>query len=89
MSRKTLAEALKAESAAQPEPVPEAQQEDVAGRRYEPPSRRGKKALTVHFDPGVVRQLKMLGIEQDRSTQAMVAEALNDFFEKHGKPPVA
>ena len=86
MSRKTLAEALMAEAAEVP--TPEAPQGAAPGR-YEPPSRRGKKALTVHVDPAVVRQLKMLGVEEERSTQAMVAEALNDFFEKHGKPPVA
>jgi hypothetical protein len=54
-----------------------------------PPSRVGKKAITGFFDPAVSRQLKIIGLEEDKSVQAMLAEALNDYFEKHGKNPIA
>lgn len=55
----------------------------------QPPSRRGKKPLTVYLDPAVIKQLKIIGIETETTNQDMVIDALNDFFTKHGKPPIA
>jgi hypothetical protein len=52
------------------------------------PSRIGKKAITGHFEPAAARQLKMLGVESDRSIQSLLEEALNDLFRKHGKSPI-
>ncbi len=54
-----------------------------------PPSRAGKKVVAGHFDPAVIRQLKMLAIDHDSSIQALLAEALNDLFEKHSMKPIA
>ena len=55
-----------------------------------PPSRVGKKAVTGHFDPAVSKQLKQLLLDQDRhSLQELLAEALNDLFQKYHKPPIA
>ena len=54
-----------------------------------PPSREGKKALTVYFDPEVVRQIKMMSAAEDTTIQALIAEALNDLFAKRGKPHIA
>jgi hypothetical protein len=54
-----------------------------------PPSRRGKKATTGHFDPAVCKQLKQLALEEDKSSQALIAEALNLLFEAYGKKPIA
>src|SRR5690349_7328826 len=54
-----------------------------------PPSRRGKKAVTGHFDPAVPRQLKQLALDNDSSVQALLAEALNDLFVKYGRKPIA
>ena len=54
------------------------------------PSRAGKKAVTGHFDPAVSKQLKQLLLDQDRhSLQELLAEALNDLFQKYHKPPIA
>ena len=61
----------------------------VASTTKKPPSRVGTKAVTGHFDPAVSKQLKLLAINQDSTVQAMLAEALNDLFEKYGKPPIA
>lgn len=61
----------------------------TANTYSQPPSRRGKKPLTVYLDPAVIKQLKMIGLESDSTNQDMVIEALNDFFTKHGKPPIA
>jgi len=53
------------------------------------PSRQGKKAIGGFFDPAVSRQLKQLGIDQDNPVQELLREAINDFFKKHGKSPIA
>jgi hypothetical protein len=52
-------------------------------------SRRGTKAITVHFPEDVRRQLKSLAAEEGRSMEDMVAEALNLLFARHRKPELA
>ncbi|MDJ0733224.1 MAG: hypothetical protein QNJ47_03910 [Nostocaceae cyanobacterium] len=54
-----------------------------------PPSRKGKKAIAGHFDPAVSKQLKQLALEEDTTVQALLAEALNDLFEKYDKKAIA
>lgn len=66
--------------------------EDSGGRAprpAQPPSRQGKKTIAGHFDPAVSRQLRALGLEQDRTVQDLLSEAINGLFEKYGKPPIA
>ena len=47
-----------------------------------PPSRRGKKAVTAYVEPETHKQLRILGLELGMSSQDMIIEALEDFFEK-------
>ncbi len=54
-----------------------------------PPSRQGKKAITGFFDPVVSRQLKQLALNQDKTIQLLLSEALNDLFVKHNNKPIA
>jgi hypothetical protein len=54
-----------------------------------PPSRVGKKVVAGHFDPAVIRQLKLLAMNNDTSIQVMLSEALNDLFAKHNMKPIA
>ena len=54
-----------------------------------PPSRTGKKAIAGHFDPAVSRQLRQIALEEDSSVQDLLREAINDLFEKKGKPRLA
>ena len=93
MSKKTsLADAVKQSAAPAPIPIRQdnsSRTHESRSQSYQPPSRRGKKAITVHFDPAVIKQLKQIGLELDRPTQDMMAEALNDFFTKLGKSPLA
>ena len=53
------------------------------------PSRRGKKALIGYFDPSVSKQLKLLALEEDRTVQQLIGEALDLLFQKRGKPLIA
>lgn len=56
---------------------------------YVAPSRIGKKAVTVWFEPDAVRQLKLIGIEKGVTMQEMMRESLNDFFAKNRKAEIA
>lgn len=72
--------------AMQPKPAP-----TTAAVPPPPPSpgRTGKKVIAGFFDPAVSRQLKSLAIDVDSNVQQLLAEALNDLFEKHGRARIA
>lgn len=57
--------------------------------QHQPPSRTGKKTIAGHFDPAVSRQLRQLALEEDSSVQELLRQAINDLFEKKGKPRLA
>jgi hypothetical protein len=66
---------------AQPDPPPPI----AKGERFYRPSRDGRRFLGGHFDPKVVRQMKMLAAEEDTTTQALLEEALDLLFLKKGR----
>ena len=44
-----------------------------------------KKQLTFRIDTNIVKQLKFLAVEKDRSLTDLLLEALKDLFEKYKK----
>ena len=60
-----------------------------APRRTAQPGRVGKVSVTGYFAPEVRRQLRRLAADADTTIQALLAEALNDLFAKHGAPEIA
>jgi hypothetical protein len=82
----TLAESLQRAAGTIP---PVAEPSAAAGQRYVAPARRGKKAVSGHFDPAVQKQLNQMALDEDSSVQALLREALNDLFAKRGKPTIA
>jgi hypothetical protein len=70
-------------------PAPAPRPRKAAEPAPQPPSRIGKKALIGYFDPGVSKQLKQMALDGDTTTQELLREALNDFFQKHKKPAIA
>lgn len=48
-----------------------------------------REAVTRFFDPRVRRQFKIMEAERDSTVQALLTEAPNDVFAKHGKPELA
>lgn len=54
-----------------------------------PPSRVGKRMISAYFTPDVVKQLHLLAVERDATVQALMEEAMNDLFRKHGKSAIA
>ena len=53
------------------------------------PSRENKKHIGGYFDEAVYRQMKHIGVERNMTTQDILKEALNAFFKRHDKPPIA
>lgn len=51
-------------------------------------SRAGKASVTGYFAPDVRRQLRRLAADNDTTIQALLGEALNDLFAKHGLPEI-
>ena len=49
-----------------------------------PPSRAGKRVLSIYLDPLAWKQIRQLALDKDTSTQALGEEAVNLLFAKHG-----
>lgn len=49
-----------------------------------PPSRAGKRVLSIYLDPLAWKQLRQLALDADTSTQALGEEAVNLLFAKYG-----
>jgi len=49
----------------------------------------GTKQIAGHFPAEVAWQLRELAVERRTTVQALLGEALNDLFQKHGKPEIA
>jgi hypothetical protein len=45
-----------------------------------PPSRHGKRVLTIYLDPLAWKQLRLLALENETTTQALGEEAINLLF---------
>lgn len=52
-------------------------------------TRRGTRQVAAHFPEEVAWQLRELAVDQRSTVQDLLAEALNDLFQKHGKPELA
>ena len=52
-------------------------------------TREGKKTIAGFFDLEVSKQLKIIGVNNGKTVQDLLAEALNDLFTKYGKSPIA
>jgi hypothetical protein len=58
--------------------------DDLAPKSTQQRSRIGKMPLTGFFAPETVKAWKTLALRLDTTTQALLAAALNDMFEKNG-----
>ena len=52
-------------------------------------SRRGRTGITTFLTEEAHRQLRILSLDEKRSGQKLMVEALNDLFEKYGRPRIA
>ena len=53
------------------------------------PSRRGKRHISGYFQPEVLKQVKIICAEEEKTVNQVLAEALNALFINKGKPPIA
>ncbi|MDJ0276738.1 hypothetical protein QLH51_08020 [Sphingomonas sp. 2R-10] len=53
-----------------------------------PVSRQGRKQIAGFFTPDMSLAMHMLARRQDRSLQALMAEAFNDVLRKYGESPI-
>jgi hypothetical protein len=72
-----------------PPPATRAAETERPDNPHYRPGREGKSNVTGYFPPEVKRLLRMIAAERDTTIQDLLAEALNDFFAKNGKPEVA
>ena len=67
-----------------PEPKP-TRQEQPAKAKFTRPSREGTRFVGGHFAPKVAKELKLLAVQEDTSTQALLEEAIDLLFVKKGR----
>ena len=82
LRRAILDQASRGEAARASAPEPPAPK----GSAGPAPSRAGKASVTGYFAPAVRRQLRRLAADRDTTLQALLGEAVNDLFAKHGLP---
>ena len=52
-------------------------------------SREGRQFIAGHILPEAAKQFKLLAVQQDKTTQDMLIEAINDLFAKNGLSRIA
>lgn len=55
---------------------------------YVAPSRTGKVNITAYLSPDYKRNLRLIQARTGRSLQSLIAEALNDVFQKYDVPTI-
>jgi antitoxin-like ribbon-helix-helix protein len=67
------------------EQAPQTTESDRGGSvSKRPPSRAGKRVLSIYLDPLAWKQLRQLALDTESTTQALGEEAINLLFAKHG-----
>jgi hypothetical protein len=76
------------EGEAPPEKAPDSDHATRASGYYAA-TRAGKKKVTAALSPQAHKQLRQLGLDRDMTVEALLAEAINDLFKKHGYDAMA
>jgi len=92
--RPSLAETLRQAVTSPNPPPPETPKRTVApplARRttsgFYAATRAGKKKVTAAISPEAHKLLRQLSLDHDKTTEALLVEALHDLFSKYGKTP--
>lgn len=51
--------------------------------------RDGRQFIAAHVPPEAAKQFKLMAVQQDKTTQDLLIEAINDIFAKHGLSRIA
>ncbi len=91
--RPNLAEVVEAAGSTRRQPPPESvtasEDQPPEGAALRPRTRVGRKQIAGHFPPEVAWQLRELAVKKRTTVQNLLGEALNDLFQKYGKPEIA
>ena len=88
MKKPSLAEAMQShDTKASPQSIVETPERKPTNGVQ--PGRVGKKQVLGYFSAECKKQLKQMGVDQDKTEQDFLAEALNLLFTKYGKPTIA
>ena len=74
--------------AGQPNP-PAANKARKPAKAESRPHRVGRQFIAAHVPQEAAKQFKLLAVQQDRTTQGMLIEALNDLFAKYNLSRIA
>lgn len=69
--------------------VDKALAEDIPAVKDKRTDRAGRTAMPFWVPLAARKQLRVMAAEMDTTQQELMRIALNDFFKKHGKPPIA
>ncbi len=58
--------------------------DENGNRRY--PSREGKRAATIYFEPDEYRNLRVIAAQRDKSLQDVILQACREFLARQEKP---
>lgn len=64
-------------------PAPAARPSQIAGPVKRAAGREGKRVLTLYLEPEAWKQMRMLSVNLETTTQGLGEQALNLLFEKH------
>lgn len=81
------AKPVKPETGPKKHPQPRKHANDTA-----PPAkvgRDGRQFIAAHVLPEAAKQFKLMAVQQERTTQALLIEAINDLFAKYGLSRIA
>jgi hypothetical protein len=65
------------------------QETDAPKRATRGKGREGRQFIAAHVVPEAAKQFKLLAVQQERTTQALLVEAINDLFAKYGLSRIA
>ena len=83
MARGKLTKFAATKPAADPAPAETHREETTT------PEKGPTKAMTLRLNKDAWRQLRLLAFDDGRTAHALLIDAMNDYFQKRGKPPLA
>ena len=89
MSKKNLTEVFRAKREQEQGIEPTTTAEPKEANQNLPPSRQGKKRVSGWFNPQVIRQLKHIAADEDKTQEQVMAEAFNGHFREKKLPTIA
>ena len=82
------AKPAKAKTSLQRNPQPRKHANDATDDKAKV-GRAGRQFIAAHVLPEAAKQFKLMAVQQERTTQALLIEAINDLFAKYGLSRIA